>query len=472
LVFSLLIGFIARAEEAKTPVAAPAPTAAAAASSPSQIYIKMGDAHTKKSLVALPAFQFTGNPAYTTNFQSVGADLFRVIQNDLTVSSYFQFINPTAFLEDVSKKGIRPFPNDPNGFKFENWKQIGAEFLIRASYTVSGNDLSLEILTYHVPRATVVLAKKYRGNLSSLRRIAHTFSNDLLEALTGKKGVFLSKVVVASDRSGNNFREIYVMDWDGTEIQKITNHKSVALSPSWSPDGTKISYTAFVQRTRTKTRNADLFLYELLTGKRWLVSYRQGLNSGSAFAPDGQSLLLTLSQNGNPDVYKIDTDGAMVARLTNGPHGAMNIEPTYSPDGKKIAFSSDRSGQPMIYTMDAEGGNIKRLTFAGHYNSTPAFSPDGKKITFAGWETDHFDVFTMNVDGSDMVRITSAKKPNGHWAMNEDPVFSADGRLLMYSSDRSGSSQIYISNLDGSDERRITNDSHNYFKPKWSVNIE
>ncbi len=447
-------------------------SAPAVSSSSSQIYIKMGDAHTKKSLIALPPFQFGGNPSATPNFQALGGDLYRVIQNDLMMSSYFQFISQTAFLEDVSKKSIRPFPDDPNGFKFESWKQIGTEFLVRGNFSISGSDISLEIITYHVPRATVILAKKYKGTSGNLRRIGHTFCNDLLEALTGKKGFFLSKVAAASDRSGNNYREIYVMDWDGNEIQKITNHKSVALSPAWSHDGTKISYTAFVQRTRTKTRNADLFIYEYLSGKRWLVSYRQGLNSGSAFAPNDQALLLTLSQNGNPDIYKIDTDGAMISRLTSGPRNAMNIEPVYSPDGKKIAFSSDRSGQPMIYTMDADGGNIKRLTFAGHYNATPAFSPDGKKITFAGWEADHFDVFVMNTDGTEIVRITSAKKPNGRPAMNEDPVFSPDGRLLMYTSNRSGSNQIYISNLDGSEEHRITNDSSNYFKPKWSVNIE
>jgi TolB protein len=78
----------------------------------------------------------------------------------------------------------------------------------------------------------------------------------------------------------------------------------------------------------------------------------------------------------------------------------------------------------------------------------------------------------MNADGSGMVRITSAKKPNGKWANNEDPVFSPDGRLLMYTSNRTGKNQIYISNLDGSEERRVTTDSHNYFKPKWSKNLE
>ncbi|GIL18195.1 MAG: protein TolB [Oligoflexia bacterium] len=436
-----------------------------------QIYIKLGDAQTKRSLIAFPSLQYTGNTSAASNYQTVGNELYRVIFNDLSVSTYFQFIQQSAFLEDPNKTSLLPQGSDPKGFKFDTWKQIGTEFLLRAGFSMSGDSLTLETYTYHVPRGTVVLAKKYKGTVAALRRVAHTFSNDLLEALTGQKGMFLSRIVTTSDRAGGESREVYVMDWDGFAPEKISNHKSVALSPAWSPDNKKIAYTAFVQRAKTKIRNADMFIYEVLTGKRWLVSYRQGINSGASFTPDGD-ILLTISQSGTPDIYKMTTEGTLSQRLTNGPHGAMNVEPAMSPDGKKIAFSSDRSGQPMIYIMDSNGSNIKRVTFAGKYNATPAWSPDGKKLAFAGWADDHFDVFTMNADGSDMIRITSSKKPNGKWANNEDPVFSPDGRLLMFTSNRTGNNQIYISNLDGSEERRITNDNHNYFKPKWSKNIE
>jgi TolB protein len=443
----------------------------------SKIYIKMGDAQTKKSIIALPPLQFVGAASSATNFQSVGGELYKVIENDLTISTFFQFLKPSAFLEDVTKTGIRPFPGEANGFKFDAWKQAGAEFLVRGAFSISGNEISLEIYAYDVAHAETKLSKKYRGPKNGARRIAHTFCNDLLEELTGKKGPFLSKVVVSSDKDGGNspsgkMKEIYVMDWDGTEPDKITNHKSIALSPSWSPDGSKVAYTAFVQRSKTKTRNADLFVYDIFTGKKNIVSYRQGMNSGSNFSPDGKYIYLTLSQNATPDIFKITVDGEMASKITNGPHGAMNIEPAISPDGRRIAFSSDRSGQPMIWIADADGTGARRITFAGHYNSTPAWSPDGKKIVFAGWESDHFDVFVMNTDGSGMTRITQARKPNGKAAMNEDPVFSPDGRLLMYTSNRTGNYQIYISNLDGTEEHRITQDSHNYFKPKWSVNIQ
>jgi TolB protein len=440
--------------------------------SSSGIQIDVNQGKTKKSLIAFPPLQFAGNPATAKNFQSIGGEIFRVIVNDLSVSSFFQFISQSAYLEDSSKTSIRPITADPGGFKFESWKQIGAEFLIRGNFAINGDSLTLEVFAYNVARGQVVLGKKYRGNTSNARRIGHIFSNDFMEAITGSKGMYLSKIVVASDRAGANFKEIYTMDWDGTNIEKISNHKSVALSPAWAPDGSKVAYTAFVQRAKTKTRNADMFVYEIASGKRWLVSYRQGINSGAAFHPNGQSIYLTLSQNGSPDIFKMDLEGNLGNKVTNGPRGAMNVEPTISPDGSRIAFSSDRSGKPMIYVMGLDGSNPTRLTFAGQFNATPAWSPDGKKIAFAGWSDDHFDVFTMNTDGSGMIRITSAKKPNGKWAQNEDPVFSPDGRHLMYTSNRTGNHQIYISNLDGSEERRVTNDSYNYYKPKWSKNIE
>lgn len=436
------------------------------------VYIKVGEARAKKSLVAMPAFQFVGNSATAANFQTIGADLYKIILNDLSVTSYFQFISQSAFLEDTSKTAPKPFPLEPGGFKFESWKTLEADFLIRGQFSVSGDSVTFETYSYHVPKSQLILGKRYKATTATLRKLAHTFSNDLMEALTGQKGMFLSRIVTASDRGGGGNKEIYVMDWDGTNIEKITNHRSVAISPAWSPDGSKVAYTAFVMRAKTKTRNADMFIYDLKSQTRTLVSYRMGINSGANFDPDGKNIYLTLSQNGNPDIYKMSFDGSLAKKLTNGPLGSMNVEPSISPDGKKIAFSSDRSGNPMIYVMNSDGSNPKRITFAGKYNSTPNWSPDSKKIAFSGWQDDHFDVFVMDADGSNMIRITSAKKPSGKWSRNEDPVFSPDGRLLMYSSDRTGSSQIYISNLDGSEERRITNDSANYFKPKWSVNLE
>src|SRR5690606_27010742 len=139
-----------------------------------------------------------------------------------------------------------------------------------------------------------------------------------------------------------------------------------------------------------------------------------------AFSPDGRHIYLTVSQGTNPDIYKMTLNGDLVAKITNGPAGAMNVEPAIANDGR-IAFSSDRAGRPMIYTADSSGNNVRRITFAGVFNSSPSWSPDGKKIAFAGQSDNNFDIFVMNADGTGMIRLTSAKKPNGKMASNEDP---------------------------------------------------
>lgn len=434
------------------------------------ILIKLGEARTKKSLLALPAFNNLASGKPTPTQQAVLNEVFSVVKNDLEVSSYFQLIDKAAYLEDSSQKGLKPIPTESNGFNFASWQQIKADFLIRGGIAIIGSEINLEIYLYHVPKTRLVFGKKYKAPTSGARKMAHTFANDVLESLTGKTGPFLSRITVASDRMSSPSREIFIMDWDGANPEKITNHRSISLSPTWSRDGKKIAYTSYVKRGRKALRNADLFVYEVATAKREIVSYRQGINSGASFAPDN-SIFLTISQGNSPNIYRIRPTGEIMTKITNGPAGAMNVEPAVSPDGTKLAFSSDRPGRPMIYISDINGGNIARLTFAGQFNASPAWSPDGKKLAFAGQVGPNFDIFVLDVETKQMLRLTSARKANGRPANNEDPSWSPDGRFVMYTSDRSGKNQIYISTPDGIDERRITLDSANYFKPKWSDNI-
>ncbi len=434
----------------------------------SSIYIRVGEATLKKSLIAVPPFQFHGSPAVVKNYDAIGAELYKTVVNDLETTGLFQFLKPDSFLEDPQKTGLTPAPGNPKGFSFENWSSIGTEFLIKSGFTVLSGQLQFETYVYYVPRAKLVFGKKYSGSEKDLRRVAHIFSNDVVKELTGKEGMFLSQVVLSSDRVGKGWKEIYTMDWDGNNLTKISDHRSIAISPAWSPDGNLIAYTAYVFHPNWKSRNADLFLYDLKKGTRKLISARKGINSGASFLPDGSGLLLTLSERGNPDIFRMTLEGTKIWPITFGPRGAMNVEPVMSPDGNHIAFSSDRSGRPMIYIMNRDGAGAKRVTFAGRYNSTPAWSPDGKKLLFAGFDEGHFDIFMMDSTGYNMVRLTTARKMNNNkYSNNEDPVFSPDGRHVMFVSDRTGSKQIYIINLDGTNERRITFDRFNYFKPKW-----
>ncbi len=434
-----------------------------------QAYIKIGEAQSKKSNLAFPPMNNLSG-VKTSQHVTLATEIFNTAKKDLELSTYFNVMSQAAFLENTTTLSIKPKSNDSNGFAFETWKAIGADFLIRSSISIVNNDMTVEMFLYQVDQSKTVVGKKYQAKTDSTVKIGHILANDILEALTGKRGAFLSKIIATTDRTGH--KEVLTMNWDGLEQKVITRDRSVAISPNWSPDGNNIIYSIYTRRIRSAQMNLTLFQHNLNTGKRSIISNRNGLNSGGTYSPDGRSIYLTISQNGAPDIYKLNLQGEVMNRLTKGPAGAMNVEAALSKDGSRVAFSSDRGGNPAIYSMSADGSGVKRLTFQGKYNSSPTWSPDGQKIVFASQIDKYFDIFSMNSDGSDLKRLTTAYKPNGQRASNEDPSFSADGRFIVFTSNRSGKFQIYAMSADGKEERRVTQDSYNYYKPKWSNNLE
>ncbi len=434
-----------------------------------QSVIKVGDAKSRKSNLAFPFFNNIGTNQSGAAMKAA-SEIYNSTKKNLELSTYFELMPLASFLEDTKNLSVKPKPGDANGFKFDSWKTIGAEFLIRASYSLTDKDLTVETFLYQTDQSKLIVGKRYKANINQTEQIGNTIANDILEAITGKRGSFMSRLTATTDKSG--YKEVLTMSLEGNDIAQITRDRSVAISPNWSPDGKKIVYSIYTKRVGAAQQNLTLFIQDLNTGKRNILSNRNGLNSGGSFSPDGQNIYLTISKGGSPDIYKINLNGDQLNQLTKGPAGAMNVEAAVSPDGSKIAFSSDRGGNPMVYVMNNDGTNVKRLTFQGKYNSTPTWSPDGKKIAFAGQVDNYFDIFVMDSDGSNINRITSATKSNGKRASQEDPCFSPDGRFVVYTSNRTGKNQIFISSVDGTQERRVTNDSYNYFKPKWSNNLE
>jgi TolB protein len=407
--------------------------------------IAVGEARTRKSIVAFP----TVNAANDNEGRL--RSIREVAMEDLGFSGLFDFLSPAAFVEDTTKAGITP-----GTFKMSDWSSIGAEFVLKSRGTVEAGSVSLEVYLYAVQSGRQLLAKRYRGDSRSLRKVGHTLANDVMFALTGKRGPFTSKIAFVSDRTGK--KEIYVMDYDGHNPVKVTERFAHAMAPAWRPDGKQLVFTA-VTRNNRNVRNHNLFTYSLDSGKIDMLSNRQGINSGASFSPDGKNIALTMSFPGNPEVFLLDPISKVVQRLTNS--FGLDVDPTWSPDGKNVAFVSDRSGRPMVYRMEASGANVQRLTYAGQYNATPSWSPAGDKIAFAGWDGGKFDVFIMNPDGTNLERLTK------NMGNNEDPDFAPDGYFVVYSSNRKGKKNLYITNIDNTVHRQITSNFGNCEAPKW-----
>lgn len=412
--------------------------------------IDIGDAKVKKSAVAIM------NVAGVSKIDK--SKLINQIKSNLTFSTYFEFVR----VPGMEKLTVI------NSIQAEQIRKQGVEFLIAPSAATQGDNTVVQFKVYLLKGLKLALDKAYRTRAADWNYVANKFSDDFMLSLTGKRSIFNTKIAITSDKVGNRWKEVYVMDWNGGRQKRISFHKASALSPNWSPGGSQLVYSAITIQPRTGVRSANLYIYDFRTRKRSLLSSRPGINSGGTFFPDGRSLVMTLTQGGIPDLFRISLRGKIIERLTKGPGRTMNVEPSISPDGRTMAFSSDRSGRPMLYTMSMKKKIPRRLTIAGRYNSAPSWAPDGKKIVFAGWSMGHFDIFTMNTNGTNLKRITEKRKANGKWSNNESPSFSPDGRFISFISNRSGKKDLYIIRADGTNLTKITRDRHNYYHAKWS----
>ena len=104
---------------------------------------------------------------------------------------------------------------------------------------------------------------------------------------------------------------------------------------------------------------------------------------------------MTLTREGNSQVFLMNADGSNVRRLTQS--SGIDTEPVYSPDGQSIYFTSDRGGGPQVYRMAAGGGAAQRVTFNGDYNISPRLSPDGRLLSYVGRRSGRFQVMVLDI---------------------------------------------------------------------------
>jgi len=432
-----------------------------------KVYINIGSPKIKKSVIALAPFVLKEDLSSKTKL-TVGQKMDAYFNKNLKFSSYFNILSPQAFIENPMELDPVPYPKNQNGFRWNNWRLIGADFLLFGFYSIKDSKIIVDVSFYNINSQKKIFQKKYKTQVIHVKALMDNLSNDIVKALSGKPGIFKTKIISTRSTFGSK-KELFIMDWDGSQKRRLSYHRSIVVSPSWSHDGKHIAYTAFVYNTKIKKRVTALFLLNLETNKIRLLSNRKGANLGADFFPNGKEMLVTLGLGpGLMDIFKIHLTSLAIQPITRGPRGVIYVEPSIHPTKNLIALSSDKNGKTMIYTMTKSGRNFKRITFAGHYNSTPDWNPQKDEIVFAGQNKGRFDLFTVKSDGTKLKRLTSLKKSNGRWANCESPSFSPDGRFIVFTSDLSGTYQLYIMNVDDLSIERITFDRYNYKSPKWS----
>lgn len=369
----------------------------------------------------------------------VARQLSEVLLADMLYSRYFNI-----------SEGGPVYTGKPE--ELQEWIKRGVDILVSGKLGVSGDKISVTGQLYDMGSGQQIWSKTYTGHIREYRALAHLINDEIVRHYTGEQGIAHTKIAFVNNSTRR--KELYVVDYDGYNLKRLTAYNSICLLPKWSPSGDEIIFTTY------RYGNPDLYAVSADGTNPRVVSNIQGVNTAGSYSPDGQKIALTISRGEQPNLYLIDREGKILKRLSKG--NTIETSPSFAPNGKEIVFISDRAGWPQIYLMNVEGGNVRRIATAGFCDS-PAWSPRGDKIVFTmRLGREHYDLYIYDLPSASLMRLTKDEKNN------ENPTWAPDGRFIAFSSTRSGKRELYTMAIDGSGLRRLGNIPGESFTPSWA----
>ena len=414
--------------------------------------VAAGRSHAQGLTLEIPNGNASAVPVAVVPFAFDGAglppesDVAEVIRGDLNRCGQFR---------SLPKSDIVEFPTRGEEIKFPTWRLLKQDYIVVGREVQASNgELRVEFQLYTVGNQQQLLALAINGQPSDMRSVAHQIADLIYEKITGVRGAFWTRVAyVTAKGTGNNMQyALMVADSDGFNQQTVVSSRQPLMSPAWSPDGRKIAYVSF------ERGNSSVYIQEIATGSREVVSANKGINCCPAFSPDGTKLALALSNGVNPDIYVMDLGSRQLTQITK--HFAIDTEPLWMPDGQSILFTSDRSGKPQIYQASPNGGDATRITFSGEYNARASVSFDGKKIAMAQGAGNVYRIAVLD-------RTTGEAKPISPGNLDESPSFAPNASMILYAATEGSRDVLYAVSANGAVRQRLVLADGDVRSPAW-----
>lgn len=386
---------------------------------------------------------------FKNHFSDASKLISKIITQDLKNSGRFRFV-------DFDFKAHHPANALETNFPY--WKRIGANNLIVGDIAPMERDkLSVAFqLLDPVGRAHIIVSREYKIDSKDARALAHHISDTIYQQLTGQKGIFSTRIayVVVSRKANRPPRyALEIADYDGFDPKKLLVSSEPIMSPAWSPDAKKIAYVSF------ENKRSQIFIVDVRTGKRQLLTSFPGINGAPAWSPSGDKIAFVLSKSGSPKIYIYDLIHHHLAKVTSGI--SIDTEPSFSPDGQKLIFTSGRGGSPQIYSLDLNSKKISRLTFSGNYNASASFTPDSKHIVLLHRVGHRYVIASQSLNSGRVTQLTFSK-------FDESPSVAPNGKMILYATRQQGRGVIKIVSTDGQINLKLPHTGGHVQEPAWS----
>lgn len=383
---------------------------------------------------ALPVFQ-----AETGGSEQVAAQISQVVAEDLVGSGLFRQIDSGSFISTVSNF------NAP--VAYADWRAINAQALITGAVSVSGNNLTVKFRLYDVfSGAELGDGLQFAGTMNGWRRMGHKVADAVYSRITGEGGYFDSRVVFVAESGPKDARlkRLAIMDYDGQNLQYLTDSSALVLAPRFSATGDRILYTTYESGT------PRISILDVASVAHRQISTAPGeMAFTPRFSRDASHVIYSLANGGNTDIWITNLASGTHQQLTNAP--SIETAPSLSPDGSRIVFESDRSGGSQLYIMSISGGEPQRISFGeGRYGS-PVWSPRGDLIAFVKQAGGYFYIGVMRTDGSEERILTRSE-------LDESPTWAPNGRVIMFTREvlgPNGGPSLYTVDISGRNLRQV-----------------
>ncbi len=371
---------------------------------------------------------------FTGRFGGAGAadQAEAIIARDIRYSDRFEVLD--SIPASLTGAGVIPASLTGAGVDYRLWDQIGADWLVTGQVEGMGDGYLLVLELHDVVYAEVRDQRRFPlpdPASADFRMSVHVVSDVVVEWIFGEPGMAASRIMF-SRRVSDSAQELYIIDADGENLHRISNHGALSMSPAWAPDGKRVAYTS------DKAGHWEIYELDLETGEeRTFDPNREGQPITPSYMPDGNRLAFALLGGTRSGIFSFNV--ARDCCLVHHSGGRWNdLSPTFSPDGRWMAFNSNRLGTnvPQVYVMPTNGGDAELISpyvyGQGGYFTSPDWSPTGNRVAYHGRiRRGRYHILVAEVEdrGNRVLQLTSEGN-------NEDPSWAPDGRHLVFSGER------------------------------------